>query len=52
MPRHWVHSGDPFGKKKTSLFSSRMATIMLLSDQTLLKASITHYFYLETAEGL
>jgi len=25
MPRHWVHSDEPFGKKKTSLFSSRMA---------------------------
>jgi hypothetical protein len=43
MLTHWVHYVDPFGKKKASLFSSRMAPIILSSD---LSIHTSHSFFI------
>ena len=52
MPRHWVHSGDPFGMKKNQLIFIRKgphhAFIQSDSAQNLDSALL---FYLELTEG-
>jgi len=51
MPRHWVHPGDPFGKKKSQLIffpkGPHHAFIRSDSPQNL---GSTLLFYLETTE--
>ena len=53
MPKHWVHAGDPFGKKKSQLIffpkGPHHAVIQSASPQNL---DSTLLFYLEPAEGL
>jgi hypothetical protein len=52
MPRHWVHSGDPFGKKKSQLIfipnGPHHAFIRSVPPQCLNSALLLN---LETAEG-